>query len=219
MTTDTGNIPSYLHYYRVLGLQPGAGLQEIKHAYRMLAKKLHPDVSKAPDARERFIELNEAYEFLIRLKERKVSAPAAAHTPGRRHSRSRHGYRADEDYGEELFREWMRKERQKARARAASEARKKYYEFKKSTIYKTSQVISAAYDYIFVALGLLIITGSIVGFFTQPHETTILSNTYPYRQEEHSMVKDILLTLFLIFIGGIFIFFAGMNILDRRGEK
>jgi len=52
-------------YYDVLGLRKGASDDEIKRAYRELAKKYHPDVNKAPDAEEKFKELSEAYEVLV----------------------------------------------------------------------------------------------------------------------------------------------------------
>ncbi|MDN5202966.1 J domain-containing protein [Fulvivirgaceae bacterium BMA10] len=52
------------HYLAILELQPGATRQEIKAAYRRLSKKHHPDISQDPRAKERFIEINEAYKFL-----------------------------------------------------------------------------------------------------------------------------------------------------------
>lgn len=51
-------------YYEVLGLQKGASQDEIKRAYRTLAKKYHPDINKEPGAEEKFKEINEAYDTL-----------------------------------------------------------------------------------------------------------------------------------------------------------
>lgn len=51
-------------YYATLGVEPGAGDAEIKTAYRRLARKYHPDVSKETGAEDRFKAINEAYEAL-----------------------------------------------------------------------------------------------------------------------------------------------------------
>ncbi|MED2777609.1 molecular chaperone DnaJ [Bacillus thuringiensis] len=51
-------------YYEALGLSKGASTDEIKKAYRRLAKKYHPDVSKEENAIEKFKEVQEAYEVL-----------------------------------------------------------------------------------------------------------------------------------------------------------
>ena len=51
-------------YYEVLGLSKGANEDEIKRAYRKLAKQYHPDVNKSPDAEIKFKEINEAYSVL-----------------------------------------------------------------------------------------------------------------------------------------------------------
>lgn len=51
-------------YYTILGISRNASQEEIKHAYRNLAKKWHPDICKKPEAEERFKEINEAYEAL-----------------------------------------------------------------------------------------------------------------------------------------------------------
>ena len=54
----------YKDYYKVLGLQKTASADDIKQAYRRLARKYHPDVSKEKDAEEKFKNLQEAYEVL-----------------------------------------------------------------------------------------------------------------------------------------------------------
>jgi len=54
----------YKDYYEVMGVARGATQDEIKRAYRKLARKYHPDVSKEKNAEERFKELQEAHEVL-----------------------------------------------------------------------------------------------------------------------------------------------------------
>jgi molecular chaperone DnaJ len=51
-------------YYDILGVSRNADKEEIKRAYRRLARKYHPDVNKDPGAEERFKEINRAYEVL-----------------------------------------------------------------------------------------------------------------------------------------------------------
>lgn len=54
----------YKDYYAILGVERGASEEAIKKAYRRLARKYHPDVSKEPDADARFKEMAEAYATL-----------------------------------------------------------------------------------------------------------------------------------------------------------
>ena len=55
---------AYPDYYETLGVPRDAGAQDIRRAYRNLARKYHPDVNKDPDAEDRFKEISEAYEVL-----------------------------------------------------------------------------------------------------------------------------------------------------------
>ena len=51
-------------YYALLGVEPGATAEQIKKAYRTLAKQYHPDVNTSNDAADRFREITEAYDML-----------------------------------------------------------------------------------------------------------------------------------------------------------
>ena len=59
-------------YYEVLGVARTATDDELKKAYRALARKLHPDVNKEPDAEAQFKDLSEAYEVLSNAQKRQI---------------------------------------------------------------------------------------------------------------------------------------------------
>ncbi len=59
-------------YYDILGVGRGASADDIRNAYRKLARKYHPDVNKAPDAAKKFAELQDAYEALSDDGKRKL---------------------------------------------------------------------------------------------------------------------------------------------------
>lgn len=58
-------------YYAILGVAKDASTDEIRRAFQQKARKLHPDVNKAPDAEERFKEVSEAYAVLSDPDKRK----------------------------------------------------------------------------------------------------------------------------------------------------
>lgn len=61
----------YRDYYEILGVKRDASEEEIKKAYRKLARKYHPDINKDPEAENRFKEINEAHEVLSDPEKRK----------------------------------------------------------------------------------------------------------------------------------------------------
>jgi curved DNA-binding protein len=72
----------YKDYYKSLGLARGASDEDIKKAYRRLARKYHPDVSKEKDAEARFKEIAEAYETLKDPQKRAAYDGLGAHRSG-----------------------------------------------------------------------------------------------------------------------------------------
>ena len=72
----------YKDYYAILGVKRDATADDIKTAYRRLARKYHPDVSKEKDAEEKFKEMAEAYETLKDPEKRAAYDQLGSYTPG-----------------------------------------------------------------------------------------------------------------------------------------
>jgi curved DNA-binding protein len=72
----------YKDYYATLGVDKNATPEAIKAAYRKLARKYHPDVSKEKGAEEQFKEVGEAYETLKDPEKRAAYDQLGRHAPG-----------------------------------------------------------------------------------------------------------------------------------------
>ncbi|MFD0785713.1 DnaJ domain-containing protein, partial [Micromonospora azadirachtae] len=59
-------------YYGILGVSRDASDDEIKRAYRKLARQFHPDVNPDPEAQEKFKDINAAYEVLSDDRKRQI---------------------------------------------------------------------------------------------------------------------------------------------------
>jgi curved DNA-binding protein len=107
-------MPSTTHY-QTLGVAPAATQDQIKRAYRKLARRYHPDVSHEPDAERRFKQVAEAHEALIDPQRRAAydesllvaSRPEARQAPNDRWS----DVRTDGDFFNELFSRYRNHER------------------------------------------------------------------------------------------------------------
>ena len=72
----------YKDYYQILGVARDASKEDIKKAYRRLARKFHPDVSKETGAEEKFKDVNEANEVLGDTEKRAAYDQLGSYRPG-----------------------------------------------------------------------------------------------------------------------------------------
>jgi hypothetical protein len=144
---------SQQNYYQILGVTNAATLEEIKRAFRIRAKELHPDLNKSPDAHRQFILLNEAYEYLINVKTGKIFENNSTTT--RRYN---------------TYERWQDNEAARARHRAEYFANRKYNDFENSEHYKKMTEVNA--NILRVSLVILIIL-----FVSIPIILTITSGT------------------------------------------
>lgn len=127
-----------INYYEELGVAENATIEEIKHAYRLKVAKVHPDVNPSVNAHEEFIALNQAYEYLIKVKTGQVF-----NSQRNKYAEAKPNYTDDD-----LFND--------SRRRADENAKIKYEEFIHSAYYKSELAINAVIDYFFLFLILFV---------------------------------------------------------------
>lgn len=132
-------------YYSLLNLPTTASVNDIKKAYRAKAKQLHPDRNPSPTAEEDFIELNEAYEYLVELK-----------TNGRN---------ATKNKSITDFEKWWHAEEARRKERAKQQAKMRYEEYINSKEYKLTASFDHVINIFFAIIALaILVAGPIIGY-------------------------------------------------------
>jgi hypothetical protein len=135
-------------YYQVLGLSSDATVEDIKKAYRSKARQYHPDINNAPDAKDLFIAITEAYDFLISYHEKIIS---------------------DQEAYNQAMEDWRKYRQHRSRKRAHAYARKPYSTFKNSNYYRTTRIFDGtAIIYGFI-ISVMVIVYTIIGYFYRLH--------------------------------------------------
>lgn len=145
-------------YLSKLGLDSGASLNDVKQAYRKLARRYHPDLNSAPDAPEKFIEVTEAYDFLVRYFTSCNVFGKTGNTDMEKH--------------------WNSGQRDKARARARRYAGTQYTSFRKTDYYRGTVIAERSRIYYNLIIALLFIFVSVHGFIVRS-KTAAGSNDAP----------------------------------------
>ena len=131
-------------FYQILGLREGASKEDIKNAYRLLAKKFHPDVSDEKDANKRFIEITEAYEILMNRKVIDDLRATSDHV-------------AEQQYTYEYFVNQAREKARRASQMRYESLKEEHEAFQKSGIYDIMLLLEYALNYFLVLLTLFLI--------------------------------------------------------------
>jgi hypothetical protein len=179
-------------YYEILGLPVNSSVEDIKKAYRKKARLYHPDINSAPEAKDLFIGVTEAYDFLITNHD-KLNTD-------------------DQDY-KQTMEDWRKYRQDRSQKRAKAYARTSYSSFKNTKFYKTTTIYDATTIIICFITSILIIVATISGYSYR------LKNPYP-GEEKPSIVAFLgLLFLGLAFFAVTFIFFRAYQETSRKNKK
>lgn len=191
-------------YYQIVGVGKDATLKDIAKAYRKKALQLHPDKNKHPDATTQFIELEEAYEYLKKIKSGQIS-------PNR-------------DAAIEEFEQWWRREEEEIRRKAQQRSEMKFKDFKDDEDIKMDSALEIVLHFLSkIATFLIFIVFPVVasilkgwlGFgvsmilifvtihFTAPVLKELFSKGVSVRGLKKSTLLIIKSNWFLVFIGSI----------------
>jgi hypothetical protein len=166
-------------YYKILGLPADSSVDEIKKAYRKKARLYHPDVNHSPDAKDIFIRVTEAYEFLLQY-----------------HEKLRNG---DEEY-KRVMEEWKRYRQNRVRMRAKFYAGTSYGTFKNTRFYRSTKIFDRTTIIFSLAISIIVLIYTVFGYIFR------LRHPIPGLDKPSILSFIMLLLLSLVFLGVSFIY-------------
>jgi hypothetical protein len=130
-------------YYQILGLPVNSSVNDIKKAYRQQARKYHPDINPSPEAKDKFIIVTEAYEFLIANHDR---------------------INTDEEAYLRAMDNWRKYRQDRSQQRARAYAHASYIRFKKTKFYKTTRILDGTTIIFSLILSVIMVLYTIWGY-------------------------------------------------------
>ena len=130
-------------YYEILGLPVNSSVEEIKRAYRKKARLYHPDINPAPEAKDLFISITEAYDFLISNHEK---------------------IKSDEQTYHDAMEDWRKYRQDRSRKRATVYARTSYVTFKNTKFYKTTRIFDGTSILFSFIVSIVVLVYTIYGY-------------------------------------------------------
>jgi hypothetical protein len=179
-------------YYEILSLPVNSTIDEIKKAYRKQARLYHPDINPAPDAKDHFISITEAYEFLIANHEK---------------------IKSDDEAYNQAMEDWRRYRQDRSRKRATAYAKTSYGTFKNSKFYKTTRIFDGTTIIFSFIISIMVLSYTIYGYiYRQNHPI-------PGLEKQSVFAFIMLLLLGMIFFVVSFIYFKAYQETSRKHKK
>jgi hypothetical protein len=176
-------------YYEILGLPVNSNIAEIKKAYRIKARLYHPDINPSQDAKDLFIEITEAYEFLISNHEK---------------------LKSDEQSYYQAMEDWRKYRQDRSHKRATVYARASYSTFKSTRFYKTTRIFDGTTIVLSFAISILVIVFTVIGY------TFRLRHPIPGLEEPSLFSFIMLLLLGVVFFALSFIYFKAYRETSKK---
>jgi hypothetical protein len=179
-------------YYEILGLPVNSSIDEIKKAYRKKARLYHPDINPAPEAKDQFIIITEAYEFLMSYHD---------------------NIKSDEQLYQQAMDDWRKYRQDRSRKRATVYARSSYGTFKNTKFYKTTRIFDGTAIIISFAVSVMVLIYTIYGYIFR------LRHPIPGMEKLSVFAFVMLLLLGIIFFVVSFIYLRAYQESNRKHKK
>jgi curved DNA-binding protein CbpA len=179
-------------YYNILGLPLNSSIEEIKKAYRKHARLFHPDINHSPDAKDKFIMITEAYDFLIANHEK--------------------GDIDEQDYFR-IVEEWRKYRQDRSRQRAQYYARSSFERFKNSKYYRSTRILNASSVIFPFSIALIVLIFTVFGYVLK------LKNPEPGTEITSLITFILLLILSIILLSISLIYLKGYIDANKKRKK
>jgi len=182
---------TYNDYYKILGLPDDATLDEIKKAYRKKARLYHPDINPSPDAKDMFICITEAYEFLITNYAR---------------------IQSDEEAYRQAMDDWRKYRQDRSRKKATVYARTSYGNFKNTKFYKTTRIFDGTAIIFSFIVSIMVLIYTVYGYFFR------LRHPIPGLEKPSLFAFIMLLILGMVFFAVSFIYLRAYQETNKKRQ-
>ena len=179
-------------YYKILGIPAISSVEEIKKAYRKKARLYHPDINPSPDAKDLFISITEAYEFLITNHDK---------------------INTDDETYRQAMEDWRKYRQDRSRKRATVYARTSYSTFKNTKFYKTTRIFDGTSIIFSFVISIMVLIYSIYGYIFR------LRHPIPGIEKPSLFVFIMLLLMGMIFFIVSFIYLKAYQETSKKHKK